>query len=156
MPQGKKDLKYGPQLPVGNCGMKVLMGASEVIKAQSGRFVKPDGTSRRAEIAGDGDTELMGWVELHEHTTSATEGGTEAWCINDLNQIFRLPVDSGTWAVTMVGETCDLAVSSSIQGVQLDASAEDTVWLMSGDVTSNYWVDVRLNPNKLAVVGAAD
>ncbi len=142
-------------------GIPMPMGASEVIAAKSGRFVVDDGSSRM-EIAGDTDTLLAGWVELPEgayydettglYTCSSTEGADIAlfYPISSLlSVVFRIPVSSGTYAITMRNNTCDLAVSSSIQGVQLDASAEDTIIIVGGDLTNNAWVDCMVNPDKI-------
>ena len=147
-------LKYGCINPEGKASIIGSMGASEVIKAASGRFVKQDG-SGYLEIAADGDTELYGFVEISEQTCSATEGSTKANCIVDANAQFKIPVDSGTYVITMRGKTCDLAVSNDIQGAQLDASAEDTLIIHDGDLVNNAWVIVSLNPNKLGATRVA-
>jgi len=154
-------LKYG--MIKGEVTAPILpmpMGASEVVAAKSGRFVKDDGSSRM-EIAGDGDTELAGWVELPEdahytsagiYTCSVTEGLDIAPFIPIsacLGVVFRIPVNSGTFAITMRNNTCDLSVSSNIQGAQLDASAEDTLIVVDGDLVNNAWVDVVVNPAKI-------
>ena len=148
---GMKQLKYGP-IRGGRNGFWVPLGASEVIKAKSGRFVKSDG-SGRAEVAVDGSTELIGFLDCEEFTASSTEGADKRWCINDLTAVFRLPINSGTYAATMKGKTCDVSVSSTIQGVQLDASSEDTLIIVDGDLINNAWVDVMLNPIKLGATG---
>lgn len=133
------------------------MGASEVIPA-GGAFVKND-ASGRMEIAGDGDTLLAGYVFPNEldagykyQTCSSTEGGTVVPFIPIsamLSVGVKLPVHGGTYAATMLGETCDLEVVSNVQGVQLDASAEDTVIIVAGDVTANEVVVIP-NPDKIA------
>lgn len=139
--------------------LTVTMGASEVIPA-GGAFVKDDGSSR-AEIAGDGSTLLMGFAFPGEagldagqkyQTCSSTESGTVVPFIPAsamLGVVVRLKVNSGTYAATMRYNTCDLSVSSNQQGVQLDASAEDTVIIVDGDLVNNRWVDVILNPSKI-------
>jgi hypothetical protein len=86
-------------------------------------------------------------------TASSTEGGTVAPFIPIsamLGVVVRLKVNSGTYAATMRYNTCDLSVSSNQQGVQLDASAEDTVIIVDGDLVNNRWVDVIVNPDKIA------
>jgi len=139
--------------------VSVPMGASEVIPA-GGAFVKNDG-SGRAEIAVDGSTLLMGYVLPGEagldagqkyQTCSSTEGGTVVPFIpieEMIGVIVRLPVTGGTYVATMLGETCDLEVASNAQGLQLDASAEDTVTLVGGDTVNNRWADVTVNPAKI-------
>lgn len=148
-----KQLKYGPVNPVNIAGcIKVAMGASEVIKAASGRFVKQDG-SGYAEIAGDGSAEIYAWVEGPEETTSATEGGTVYTGIVDPAQLYKIPVNSGTYAIAMRGKTCDLSVSGGIQGAQLNASSEDTLIIVDGDLVNNAWVIVQVNPAKRGQTG---
>ncbi len=144
-------LKYG-WIRGGRSGYVVPIGASEVIKSKSGRFVKNDG-SGRAEVAVDGSTELIGFLDCEEFTASATEGADKRFCINDVTAVFRIPVSAGTYAATMVGKTCDLAVSSNIQGAKLDASGEDTVIIVGGDAVNNAYVDVMINPIKLGATG---
>ena len=146
-------------------GSPVGMGASEVITAWSGKFVKNDG-SGRAEIAGDGDTELIGWVELPAQTCSSTEGATKGILYNSVEDVFRLPLayDGSTYTVnfstSLLFKTCDLVTVSNVQKANLTTSAEDTIVIVGGkaatSTTSNDgYVDVKLNPNKLFVTGVA-
>lgn len=126
-------------------------GASEVFRAKSGRFVKND-ASGRLEVAVDGTTLLEGWVEEGDLTCSSTEGGTIVsfvHAVNCLGTIFRIPVNAGTFVATMRLKTCDLAVSSNIQGAKLDGSGEDTLIIVDGDLVNNAWVDVIINPSKI-------
>ncbi len=152
------ELKYG--IFKNECVAPILsipMGASEVIPA-GGCFVTNDG-SGRAETAGDGDSLLAGFVMPVEldadkayQTCSATEGGTVVPFIpisTMLGAVLRLPVTGGTYVAAMVGETADLEVVSNAQGVQLDASAEDTVIVVGGDLVANAYVDVVVNPSKI-------
>lgn len=137
--------------------LSIPMGASEVIPA-GGAFVTNDG-SGRAEIAGDGSTLLMGYVfptaldaGYKYQTCSSTEGGTVVPYIpisQMLNCVVRLPNAGGTFVATMRGKTCDLEVNSYVQGVQLDASSEDTLEIVDGDLNDNEWVDVIVNPSKI-------
>lgn len=153
------DLKYGivknEQIaPV----LSAPMGASEVIPA-GGAFVKNDG-SGRMEIAGDGSTLLAGYVlptvldsGKKYQTCSSTEGGTVVPFIPIsamLGVVVKLPVTGGTYAATMLGETADLEVVSNVQGVQLDASAEDTVLIVGGDVAAN---EVYVTPYIAKITG---
>lgn len=153
------DLKYGivknEQIaPV----LSAPMGASEVIPA-GGAFVKND-ASGRMEIAGDGSTLLAGYVlptvldsGKKYQTCSSTEGGTVVPFIPIgamLGVVVKLPVTGGTYAETMLGKTADLEVVSNAQGVQLDASAEDTVLIVGGDVTAN---EVYVTPYIAKITG---
>jgi len=132
-----------------------LLGNAEVVNLQSGRFVIDDGSSR-AEIAADGDTLLMGWIEAKEGAITAANNDSEGKYTVGLYPIssilgvrFLIPVNSGTYAVTMKNNTCDLSVSSGIQGAQLDASAEDTLIVVDGDLVNNNYVIVTVNPDKI-------
>jgi hypothetical protein len=160
------DLKYGIVKGESNAiKLSAPMGASEVIAVKSGRFVTND-ASGRMEIAKDGSTLLAGFVELPDgknysstgiYTCSSTEGADIAgWYPAALNigVVYRIPINSGTYAATMLGETCDISVSSNIQGAQLDASAEDTLIIVGGMIggtsANGGWVDVAINPDKIA------
>lgn len=151
--QTGKQLRYGcikgPEVLI-----PVSIGASEVIKWQSGRFVKPDG-SGRVEIAVDGTTEVIGWLdaELGEGTASSTEGASKGVVNTSLEAVYRIPINAGTYVASMQFKTCDLAVSSGVQGAKLDASGEDTVMIVDGDLVNNEWVDVILNPVKRGATG---
>ena len=157
---GDTQLKYGiikneDSAPV----LSIPMGASEIIPA-GGAFVKNDG-SGRAEIAIDGSTLLMGYVfptsldaNKEYQTCSSTEGGTTLPFI-PISAMFgvvvRLKNGGGTYAATMINKTADLEVDATTkeQKVQLDASAEDTVEIVGGDLVANAWVDVIVNIEKV-------
>ena len=125
----------------GHVSQPTPIGASEVFSNASGKFVTND-ASGRAEVAADGTATLWGHMECEAFTASATEGADVRNMIVDPSAVFRIPVNSGTYAITMLGEVCDLSVSSNIQGAQLDASSEDTVRIVGGEVTNNYWVEL--------------
>jgi len=147
-----KQLRYG--IIKGECSSTKIpmnVGASEVIPA-GGAFVKTDG-SGRLEVAGDGSTLLAGFLETEAQTASAVEGFTVgnfypaggALCL-----VVRLPITGGTFVAAMRGKTADLEVVAGVQSVQLDASAEDTVIVVDGDLVDNAWVDVMINVDKIA------
>lgn len=151
-------LKWGIIKGEENCPvLSIPMGASEVIPA-GGCFVYDDGSSRM-QVAGDGTTLLAGYVFPSEldagkkyQTCSSTEGATVVPFIPIsamLGVVVRLPVTGGTFAITMRNNTADLEVVSNAQGVQLDASAEDTIIVVDGDLENNDWVDVMVNPDKI-------
>ena len=48
----------------------------------------------------------------------------------------------------MIGDTCDISISSNIQGAQLDASDENTLVVVGGDLANNNYVDVMISPNE--------
>lgn len=149
--QDGKQLLYG-QIRGGEEGYFGVLAASQTIVAASGKFVKRTAAGTATlTMAGDGDTELMGHVEVEAITT--TDGTEKRKVVNDLTAVFRIPINSGTYARTMKSKTCDLSISSNVQGAQLDASAEDTIIIVEGDEVNNLWVDVMLNPAKVGSVG---
>ena len=152
------EVKYGA-LGIPQGGFSMGMGASEVIKANSGRFVKNDG-SGRAEIAGYGHTELLGWAELGAQTCSATEGATLATVSRDTTCRYRLPLayDNSTYTVNYssacIGKAYDLVVASNIQYVNLTTTSEKTVICCGGQAATSAtandgYVDVTLSPSKI-------
>ena len=153
-------IKYGIVKGYACPYLSIPVGASEVIPA-GGAFVLNDG-SGRAEIAVDGSTLLAGYIfpsdvglddgQTYE-TTNSTEGSPVVPFIEAsamIGIVVRLPISGGTYVATMLGKTADLEVNSaSMQSVQLDASAEDTVIVVGGDLVNNRWVDVTINPDKI-------
>lgn len=126
----------------GKAAIPLPMGASEVIKALGGRFVTLD-ASGRGEITVAASTKIFGWVEGPEETTSSTEGETKYNCIIDPTAVFRIPIISGTYTDALRGKTCDLAVSSGIQGAAVGTSARDIIAIVNGN-NAEGWVDVRM------------
>ncbi|HAG51713.1 MAG TPA: hypothetical protein DCL42_10340 [Deltaproteobacteria bacterium] len=135
-----EELKYGHRHG-GKVAVPVAMAASQVISAQSGKFVYMNAGAATLNV--DGSTTIFGHLEAHAHTpaTSAVLN-----CIVDLTAVFRIPVNSGTYVVGMQGDLCDISISSDIQGAQLDASVEDTLIVVGGSAA--VYVDVMMNPSK--------
>src|SRR3990167_8655931 len=132
------------------------VGASEVFKKKGGAFVHLD-DSGRVEIATATDTDIIGHALFNEDlTASSTEGGTTVMVDMSWDSVFELPINTGTWADTMRGEVCDLSISSSIQGVNLSASAIDVIQLIDKGTTNAAGTVVsvlcRRNP-RLIVLG---
>ena len=162
-----KEMKYGivknEQIaPI----LYIPMGASEVIPA-GGCFVKEDG-SARMEVAGDGSTLLAGYVfptvldaGYKYQTCSSTEGGTLVPFIPIsamLGVVVRLPINTGAPSTVatmraLYNNTCDLSVSSNVQGVQAGTSTEDTVLIVGGDEADFAWVDVVPTLEKITGLG---
>lgn len=158
------DVRYGPMGQY-SAGVPVGMGASEVVKARSGRFAVNDG-SGRAEIADDGDSEIIGWVEVGEQTCSSTEGATKATLIRDLDLVFRIPLayDASTYTVnyasTLLWKTCDLKVVSTYQKANLTTADDDVLIVVGGKAATSStaddgYVDVMMNPAKFGATGVA-
>jgi hypothetical protein len=154
-------LKYG-WIRGGKVGYPIPIGLSEVINLRSGRFVKTDG-SGRAEIAGDGHTALIGWLECEAITAASNdaEGKYTRNVINDLTAVFRLPIryESATYTVNysaaVLGKSCDLVVVAGIQYANLTDGDESTIIIVGGQAASavavnDGWVDVMINPAKIS------
>lgn len=144
------DLKYGyrgggkTSVPV-----KIAASQSASINDKGGKFVFID--AGQAKINIDGSTEILGFLEASGKVTYAENA--ELNCIVDPTARFVIPVNSGTFTADMIGKTCDLSVVSGVQGAQLDASAEDTVFIVDGDLVNNEWVEVMINTVKQRAVG---
>ena len=133
------------------------VGASEVFKKAGSSFLIEDG-SGRVEIAEAGELNLIGAALLNEDlTASATEGATKVEVDMSYESVYEIPIRTGTWADTMRGKTCDLVVSSSIQGVDLTASGEDVIILIDKGTTNAAGTVVsvlgKLNPRTIVQTG---
>ena len=144
-----EQLKYG-WLYGGKVSVPVEMAATQALYAQSGRFVYM--VAGAATLCADGITTIFGMLEAHQHTPAT---GASLNCIIDLTAVFRIPVNSGTYAVGMKGDYCDISIST-YQGAQLDASTENLLIIVGGDLVNNYYVDVMMNPAVWGTLLGAD
>lgn len=136
--------RKGPQDNV-----EMPIGASEVFKKKGGAFMQTDG-SGRAEIATAAATDIVGHAMFNEDfTASSTEGATKLPINRSLEAWYELPV-SGTWADTMLGEDCDIIVTSSIQYANLAAATTRVLNIVQKGTTNAAGtvvsVIVKLNP----------
>ena len=145
-----KALKYD-WIKGGEVSVPVAMAAAQVISARSGKFVYMNAGAATLNV--DGTTSIFGFLESHAHTPTV---GDYLNCIIDLTAVFRIPVNAGTYVVGMIGDYCDISISSNIQGAQLNASTEDTLIIVGGDADNNYYVDVMMNPAKWGTGLGAD
>ena len=132
-----EQLKYG-WLRGGKVSVEVPMAATQALYAQSGRFVYMNAGA--ATLCADGITTVFGFVEAHQHTPAT---GAYLNCIIDLSAVFRIPVNTGTFVVGMIGDTCDISIDT-VQGAQLDASIENLLIVIGGSAA--VYVDVMMNP----------
>ena len=133
-------LKYG-QIHGGKVSVPVT-SLSQTITAQSGKFVYMN--AGVATLNTDGTTSIFGFLEAPAGTASTDALAYN--CIIDLTAVFRIPVDSGTYVEAMKGDTCDINITSNVQGAQLDASVENTLTVVGGDLVNNNYVDVMMTP----------
>ena len=146
-----KRIKYGHIR-----GPKVIVdaypiAASQAFKNLGGKFCKL--ATNVLDIADSGDSELFGWAEVGEFTSSATAGADIAQVNVSELSVYRLPADAAP-ATTIKGDTCDLIIASNIQQADIGESSEDVIQVLNIDIT-DVTVDVRMNPNKLAATGVA-
>lgn len=142
-----KHLKYnqikGIEVNLGG----LLWAASQVIGNQSGKFVYMNNGA--LTLCVDAVAQIFGWANERAKTTAS---GDVCPGVNvALDAIYRIPVNSGTFVVGMIGDLCDISVSGGVQGAQLDASVENLLIICGGNAT-DATVDVKINP---AVQGAA-
>lgn len=135
------------QSPGGTGGL--LWAASQVIGNKSGKFVYMN--AGLVTLCLDATAQIFGWAQEYARTPTVSTPVTGGINVA-LDAVYRIPVNSGTFAVGMIGDLCDISISSNIQGAQLDASVENSLIIVGGDLTSNAWVDVKINP---VVQGAA-
>lgn len=130
----------------GKVSVPVPLAASQVITAKSGLFVNLDGSGDAVRSA-DGANEIFGYAEFDgiARTTSSTAGAEVANVIIDPSAVFRIPVLAGTYAATMRGKTCDIKVTSNVQGADLATADDDVFVIVDGDLVGNAWVDVMIN-----------
>lgn len=146
-------LKYGRvnEQSAGAVMVPVKMAASQVVKAKSGRFVYMVAGAATLVVAAA--TRIYGVLNAHQHTPTLND---EFGCDTDLNGIWRIPVNSGTYAEAMKGDFCDLSIASDIQGAVLGTSTRNHVVIVDGDLVNNLWVDVRMNPDIWGTGAGAD
>lgn len=140
-------LKYG-WISGGKAAIPVAMGASEIRTGPGAGFGNMDATGY-FEYHDDGDDEeVFGSVESPYGTGSTVEGGDSFNCIYDHSAAFKVPVltGDGTFAITMIGDTCDTGMTGNVIGVDMTASNDEHYIILAGDLTNNNWVIVRLNP----------
>lgn len=134
-------LKYGCTNPIGKTAVPVAMASTQVLTAASGRLVyMNDGAATLCDSTG---AYIFGGLESEAETPSTGEIKN---CIIDLTAIFRLPIAAGTYVVGMQGDMADIEINSSVQGVELDDSTQNLVFVVDGDATNSKWVDVVMNP----------
>ena len=150
-----KHLRYGQikghavNIGQGDVATGLLWAASQVIGNQSGKFVFVH-TDGLVTLNIDASAYILGWA--HEYARTPTVSTVVTGGVNvALDAVYRIPINSGTFTTKMIGRVCDISVSSSVQGAQLDASSENSLIVVGGDFTGNRWVDVKVNP---AVQGA--
>lgn len=146
-------LKYG-QIKGGHVGIEGYMAASQTLKRASGRFAYLD-SNGRLTLCAAASTTIWGAIEAGLEAEAPSQDDRVNVNVS-LDAVYRIPVNSGTFAKGMIGDTCDLSSSNNIQGAALDSSTTDLVIIVDGDLTNNNWVDVKINPSKQGTGNGAD
>lgn len=143
--QVKYGYLYGPRLIIKDWPI----AASQNFENDSGKYVILD-ASDNVEIADSGDTQIEGWAELGDFTSSATAGvdlcSVDVSCL----AVFGMPADADP--ANTRGETCDLIVNSGNQQADVGESTEDVIKIFDFD-TTNDLVAVSVNPTKAYAAG---
>ena len=143
--QDGAQLRYGRINP--NAGVDstfpAFWAASQVVSAKSGKLVYIDAAGRAALCTGS-VAKIVGEAREYARTPTVDD---PVIIDRDLNAIYRVPVNGGTFVKAMIGKTCDITISANIQGADLTASARDIVMIVNGDLVNNLWVDVVIVPD---------
>ena len=150
-------LIYGPINGLDSPGYPVGLKGSTSFPAKSGCFVYSN--SGYAGICISTTATILGWADVGRlandstapYISNSTDGNDVASVILASDCVFRLPVLSGTFAVTYVGYRCDLGIGTinsiaNAQGAALATTSHNLVIIVGGDLVNNTWVDVIMNP----------
>jgi hypothetical protein len=139
------------------------MGASNVVKAKSGRFVAPDG-SGYMDMAGAASTDIMGWVLGSFEATAISTDGATSWPIESdiFGKLFIMPACNATATAATeaemqatIGETVDITMeSTNYQYCDISLSAVDILlvlgYIYEGSAYGEQYAIVKVNHNKLS------
>lgn len=144
-----KEIKYGYLF-----GPRVFVNAWPIAASQnfqnnSGKWVKLD-SSDRVTIADSGDTQIEGWAEVGDFTSSATAAADVASVDLSYLAVYRMPADADPASTR--GETCDLIVNSTNQQADIGESNEDVIKIVDFDTVADT-VDVMMSPIKAFTAG---
>jgi hypothetical protein len=141
--------KFGVVNPDKYDNYQGFMSDSEVLKAKGCNIIVKD-SSGYFDMAAATTSLCYGVIISHsDETSSSTAGGTAVTYIPAQSfPKMRMKVLTGTVAQSDVGKTCDLVLSSSVMGVNVDASTYDPIMILEVDVTNNEIVGT-FNPANL-------
>ena len=136
------------------------VAASQAFKRLGGKFAKLD-SNERLDLADSGDTEIHGWVQIGEQTSSSTAGNDRYVCNVALDALYEIPTDAAQTEAqlkALLAKTCDLIVSAGgLQQADIGESNEDVLFIVDyrywGSAAGEQSLIVMLNPLKRAVAG---
>ena len=105
-------------------------------------LVRDAGYNQGVMRATDGD--IPSFVASQSASAPTTDGDTSI--LVDINQAseYRLPVVTGTLAVTMEGEMCDIGVAGTVIGLDVNATTDDCVRINKVEVAGAVGVGYAL------------
>lgn len=141
-------LKYGPVKTRLYEAVPARIAASQTFKAKGANFVVRNASGHFTSATAT-DAILYGIIEAADETSSSTAGATIKNMIPATQfPSIRVPVLTGTATVAMIGKTCDIVVSSSRIGANVEASTYDVLLILEVDTTNNDII-ATFNPDKL-------
>lgn len=127
------------------------VAASVNFENDSGKLVVLDANDRVA-IAVAADTQIEGWAETGDWTSSATAGADTVQVDISPLSMYRMPTSADP--ANTRGETADLVVTSNNQQVNPAASATDVITIVEIDTVDDT-VDVHMTGRLMNVAGVA-
>lgn len=126
-------------------GLTVIFPVGNTGAIESGDPVVLDGAGAPYIMrATDGDIPIGIAAETVSAPTS--DGDISISVYVDPNDLFWLPVITGTITTAMRGKSCDIGVSGTNIGLDVTASTDDCVYILDVDTTNNEAL-VRINFN---------
>ena len=159
-----KLLKYGPIMGEESPTYPMVMKASEVFKNQYGRFVVADATAGTIRALTTSDAKIFGWVQcegMDNLPTTATlsytasAGDVRPVVLGNAPVVYRIPNSGTAYAVTMVGDRCDITSSAGTQTAVAGTDNQHHVIIVGGGNTAAgaaLFIDCIINP---AILGSA-
>jgi len=127
------------------------VAAAEVFEHLSGCFVTMN-SSGYLEVASATDTAIFGWAKTGDFTSSTTAGRTKVPVNICRETLYRMPIDvaqTEAALIAMLGESCDIVLSSNTMYADLDATGIDILEVVDyerfGALAGQQAVIVRLN-----------
>ena len=132
----QQSTEYGRRAGHSWCQFYWPVAASEVFKKKGGSLLVAD-TNGRVAICTATGTLIIGHARVSEDfTASSTAGATPMQVDQDLENVYEMPINTGTWNDNMRGRVADISVSSSIQGANLSAAAVRPIELIDKGTTN--------------------
>jgi hypothetical protein len=123
------------------------IAASAVFTDTGAKFVEVAADPGYANPDVDAAGEILGWMEIGALTASSTKGGSTGQVDISPHSVYYIPANA-TVDQTMVGKTCDIAITSNVQSANVSGNTNNTLMIVGVDIT-NQAVFVRMNPEEI-------